>query len=58
MKNISLRLLKLEQAQPHQQFCWPLDFFYGEAYEPIPLLPGLTLADFYNQYQNKAQNGN
>lgn len=55
--SIKNRLLKLEQSQPQTQTCMPLDFFYGLPAEPVPLIIGQTLSDFYNQYQNKAQNG-
>ncbi len=44
------RLMKLEEKQQQQQAtCHPIDWFYGIESKPVPLIPGLSLADFYNQ---------
>jgi len=45
------RILLLEQKQPQNQTCMPLDFFYGEPASLVRLIPGLTLEDFYNQHR-------
>ncbi len=48
------RVLKLESRQKQQQVtCHSLAYFYGEPSEPIPLIPGLSLADFYNQHNKE-----
>lgn len=62
--SVKNRLIRLEQSQPKQQFCYPLSFFYGEACEPMLLIPGKTglinpktLADFYQPLKQDQQHG-
>jgi len=54
---LSQRLMKLEQSRPQQQFCWPLDYFYGEAVAPMPLIRNLSLTAFYNRLSKEVQHG-
>lgn len=51
------RLIKLEEKQQNTNSkCYGLEYFYGQPSEPMPLIPNLSLAAFYNQ-PKEAQHG-
>jgi len=52
------RVLKLESKQKQQQAtCHELGWFYGEQSAEVPLISGLSLADFYNQLNKEVLHG-
>ncbi len=54
MRLIHRRLSVLEEKQPKNHTCYPIGWFYGKQSEPPePLIPGLSLADFYNQFNKE-----
>ncbi len=54
--SIKNRLMKLELKQPQNNFCFPLEYFYGHDVPVEPLIPNQSLSDFYNS-QIKEPNG-
>ena len=55
--SIKNKLIRLEHKQPQSQYCFPLDYFYGEPAVPELLVPGQTLSDFYNQFNKDKRYG-
>jgi len=54
---VKRRVLRLEENQPKQQFCWPLSYFYGQPAQPETLVIGQTLSNFYQSLQKDQQHG-
>jgi len=52
------RLMRLEEKQQTATAtCYPIQYFYGIESKPEPLIPGQTLADFYNQLNKEVLHG-